>query len=395
MADTGLLVRFELLGRDVTNIIDWSIDSSYLVATDGFSFTVYDTDRSKLRGFEVQPVELIVNGASQALGRVDVTQIGDNGSAIGCDGRDYIADLGECNVDPTLKITNGMSVAEALFQAASPCGIDTILSDDDIALRDIRSGKKTRTKGTAKQSHKAKLSEYKPQPGESIYEFCNRIVARQGATIQPGPARNTLVITAPRYDQEPLYTIRRTDDVASASRNTIVTATARRDFSKFPTFSLFTGSKAVAGAKTTGVAKTVDIVEYAGNSPELERIIGASTAGGRRLPGKEDPPLGFGRLYRLLNFRDEEARDQDQIDNAAKRALSERLKDSLEYTVTLRGHSDPTTGALYSVDTMIRVEDAICDVSETLWIASRRFTYSPGQGAQTQLTCWRPEAFVL
>lgn len=67
--------------------------------------------------------------------------------------------------------------------------------------------------------------------------------------------------------------------------------------------------------------------------------------------------------------------------------------DTLAYRVTLRGHTDPETGAIWTVDTMVNVQDEICGVNEPLWIAKRTLRFSPTEGSTTQLECWRPGSF--
>lgn len=428
-----LTVRFEALGRDVVLQKGWSIDSSYLTPTDGFEFTLYDTDRSKLRGLELQPVNLLVDGHSQCLGRIDMTERGSDGTAITCKGRDYLSDLTECHVDPTLQIKKEMTLETALLMGCGVVGIDTIVSDDELTMQQIRSGRRIKKKGKQFKRHKKKLEEYKPQPGESLFAFFNRIVARLGGTIQPGDARNKLVITAPRYDTDPIATITRLVDPAPAERNLVISATATRDFSSFPTFVLVAGKVVTVGTtrapsyakltvcrsgvgvfpspndkfevpyrvkedeqvtiqkqidrkkSTTELAKTLNA--------ELAEILGRSAVPGRRLPSAT--PSTPGPLYRLLYQKDAESGNQDQIDRVAVRAFAQKFKETLTYRVTLRGHSDPITGALWAVDTMVRVKDEVCDIDEVMWTASRRFSFADGQGAITELELWRPGAFQI
>jgi hypothetical protein len=428
-----LTVRLEALGRDVVLQKGWSLDSSYLTPTDGFEFTLYDTDRAKLRGLELQPVNLLVDGNSQLLGRIDMTERGSDGSAITCRGRDYLSDMTECHVDPTLQIKKEMTLETAILMGAGVVGIDTIISDDDVSMQEIRSGRRIKKKQRQTKRHKKKLEEYKPQPGESLFAFYNRIVARLGGTMQPADARNKLRITAPRYDTDPVATITRVVDPAPAEKNLVISATATRDFSSFPSFVLVAGKVVTVGttrapsyAKLTvcrsgvGVfpspndkfevpyrvledeqvstqkqldrkASTTDLARVL--SAELAEILGRSVVPGRRLPSSS--PAAPGPLYRLLYQKDAESGNQDQIDRLATRCFAQKFKDTLIYRVTLRGHADPLTGAIWTVDTMVRVKDEVCDVDEALWVASRKFSFSQGQGAITELELWRPGAFQI
>jgi prophage tail gpP-like protein len=428
-----LTVRLEALGRDIVLQKGWSLDTSYLTPTDGFEFTLYDTDRAKLRGLELQPVNLLIDDHSQCLGRIDMTERGQDGTAITCRGRDYISDLTECHVDPTLQIKKEMTLETAILMGCGVCGIDTIISDDEIGMQQIRSGRRIKKKGKQPKRHKKKLNEYKPQPGESLFAFYNRIVARLGGTIQPGDARNKLVITAPRYDTDPIATITRLIAPAPAEQNLVLSATATRDFSSFPTFVLVSGKVVAVG--TTRAPSYAKLTVYKGGvgvfrSPregfevpyavledeqvttlkqidrkksttelakvlnaELAEILGRSVVPGRRLPSAT--PSAPGPLYRLCYQKDAESGDQDQIDRVAVRAFAQKFKESLVYRVTVRGHVDPLTGAIWAVDTLSRIKDEVCEIDETMWCASRRFAFAEGQGATTEMEFWRMGSFVI
>lgn len=394
VAESTLTVNFELLERQETEFESWEIDSSYLVSSDGFNFTIAPrgSDRSRLRDLEIQPVELLVNGVSQCFGRIDATTIGDSSSLL-CEGRDFIADIVECNVDPNLIFSAGTTVGAALLDAMSPLRITNVFGPEDVSMGDVRSGK--RGKGKKGKSPKGdKVEDVKPTPGEGIYEFCNRLVARYAATIQPGPDRQTIVLDRPDYSQEPRYRLTRSDDVTQSARNNIIQATARRDYSSFPTFVMFTGTAAKSGSRGAPAATFFDTrLTAAQLSPEMGRIMNAGIQDGRLAPGVSPDTTAI--LYRLLYHRDEQAKSQEQLDNAARRAFADRLKESLVYTCTVAGHADPATGAIFSVNTICDIDDAICGISEPMWIAQRTLKYSKSEGATTDLTLWRKGAFQI
>lgn len=393
---SALAVLLQRSGETLTNVVEWSIDSAFMVSTDAFSFTLYDEDTDNLRGLELQPVELLVNGASQAIGRIDKTRRGHSGSrVVACTGRDFIADLVECNVDPALKLKAGDTLVAAVLMAASPAGVNVVEDDFESLMSTIRSGRKAG--GGSKNSKKSKpANEFKPDPGEGIYEFLNKIVSRSGATIQPGKNRNTLVIGEPNYKQQPLYRLVRTDSIPNGPHNNIVSGVAERDYSSFPTFAMLSGQQAKSGTKSANATFTSDMwTAMSSVGGELFKTIDAGAVSDRWKPGKCADQVKTGSLYRLLVFRDEKSRDSKQVEAAAKRAIGDRLKETLVYQATVKGHVDPETGAIWSVDTMIQVDDDIADVHEPLWIAARTLRYSEGDGAMTDIECWRPASFNI
>ncbi len=396
--DTGLVIQFPALGRQTIEAVEWEIDSAYLTSTDGFSFKLQEKDRALLRGLQWQPVDLYVNGTLQLQGRIDITRRGETALTGVYKGRDYIAELVECCVDPSVKGAAGETVGLVLARAMAPCGITGILDDSESPITEIRLGKPKQKPRKRKSRKSAKIEDYKPKDGEGVYEFCNRIAARHGVTIQPGPDRTAITLDAPDYEQVPTFSLRRTDDPAAASSNNIVSAEALEDWSKFPTYTMFTGNapkKGQSGAPILHESSMVDAVsiEIQGRSllPQMQNVVDLAWVG-RRLP--KDPSLPPNQIYRLLHHRDQEARTQEQIDNAATRAQSERLKDSLTYTCTVKGHTDPESGAIWTVGAMVNVSDAVAEIQEKLWIAGRRLYYT-SQGAMTDLELWRPNSFVI
>lgn len=429
--ESTLVVSLDKQGRDISRYVkEWEIDTGYLTSCDGFSFSLYSKDLGLVRGLEMQPVTLSVGGANQLIGRIDASMMGDDGLGVSYEGRDYIADMVECSLDPTFTVKEGFDLFTVITSAAGPVGIDTVVGDDDLPLRNIRTGKSI-AGGAGKDFRALTAPDTKPQYGQGIYDYLNRIVARHGATIQPADSRNTVSLTAPNYSQEASYSLRRrVGDRTDA--NDIVSATCRRDFSSIPTFTMYNGNQTRRGKRTVPVSQlfgvgtgllaqasagpiagvaaqlftpanvTVDpgfggTEKYdtanaaAGFAPNAaDTILGASHIGRRKPSDGTGDPLA---LYRLMAIRDEQSRTQEQLERAAVRAVGERLKETLVYEVEVQGHI-AATGAVWSVDTIVDVVDDVCGIAEPLWIARRTLRYSKRQGATTRLECWRPGAFL-
>jgi hypothetical protein len=121
---------------------------------------------------------------------------------------------------------------------------------------------------------------------------------------------------------------------------------------------------------------------------ELRDIITSGIEVGRAQDG--DPNV----LYRLLVARDQESRTEEQLFAFALRAIASRLKDTLLYTATVKGHVDPESGLVWSVNTMVNVKDSIAEVNEPLWIHSRKLRFGT-DGPLTDLECWRPASYQI
>jgi len=381
-----LTVQFEGLGRETRAIGDWQIDSSYLVATDGFSFDYLSENPADLRGLEAQPVKLIVGEAPQLLGRIDVTERSEFRS-VACEGRDYLADLVECHVDPQLAIKDGMTLQAAVQLACSPCGVKIVLGDAAV-VRNVRTGGKARGGGAPKDFRTLSLQDLRPDAEQGIYDYVNRLAVRHGATIQPVLARNELLLQAPNYDQAPLFKLRRS--FAEGGANRIKSGVARRDFSSFPTFTIVRGVGGLPAASEKTPKNTSGLIDSAVLTPETQKA--AITGRVKPAPNGADAD---GKLYRLLSLHDRMARTREHIQAVAFRAIWDRLKETLTYRCTVRGHTDPDSGAIYAVDTIADIQDEVADVNQHMWIYRRTLRYSKAGGAETDLECWRIGAYQL
>jgi len=448
----NLVVTLERTGATFANISQYSIQSSYVVSTDAFSFTAVDErNRDRLFGNEMESVELTIDGASQMLGRIEVTE-GNGIYSRRFSGRDYLSDLVECHVDPQWKLGDGDSVERAILHAAGPCGIKTVASAADVQLRNVRSGRGKDGLVTAPDYRQKSMKEFKSKPGEGIYELINRIAARHHSTIQPGLSRDTISLEAPDFTQAATYRLRRREDGTS---NNVLEGKAKRDFSSFPTLLIATARVGQASKTRSAVSYVNDtsflrwtpgsarprgsdadfrardsrnrttrarsyapgaLVEdprkratpkdgsgvspydmnklaAAGYSDELANILSDTTVSDRIKAGQtlEDPRL----LYRLHTYHDELARTQEQLESASLRRLAELLKPTLVYTCTVQGHRDPHSGSLWAVNTIAEIDDEVERVQEALWCVSRTFDYSGSSGRTTSLEFWRPSTFQL
>jgi prophage tail gpP-like protein len=382
-----LVVRFEGLAKSTSRIKSWSIDSQYLTSTDGFEFEAFDP--SLPRRLELQPVELMLGDSQQVIGRVDATITGRNGTAITCRGRDYLSDLVECHIDPSLVIRQGETLGGAIRLAASPVGIDTVLDNSDASLRNARTGGRA-GKRPPSFFQQLELEDLRPSPELGAFEFCSRIAARHGATIQPSTKRSTLMLSAPDYEQQPSYAIRRR--IGASSGNNIISAEATRDYSSIPSYMLFTSKSFTRGGSSLPASVTYDVMEVAESyAGELYQATAQVLVTGRRKP--PGGQLGQSQLYRLRYQQDNDSKNLAQLQRVALRQMSEFLKETLIYSVSLRGHVDPNSGLYWAVDTIVDVDDEVADVREQMWVASRTFRFDESGGATTDLELWRKGAF--
>lgn len=391
--DPQFEVVLQKTGRSL-RVQEYSYTQDFLGATDSFSFTYFDRDHPEnMRGLEMQPVELRIDGKLQMLGRIEkTTRGGEHGAAIHCEGRDYISDLVECNIDPKCILKDGITLHDAVLYLCAPCGIHTI--NDQSGRISARTGKVVSpidSKLSAKQ-----VKDLKPEAGKGIFETVETLLARYGLMLQPSLDRNTVIVQAPSYLYDAMGRIIRTQGAPLA--NTVIEASATRNFSSVPTACIFTGKQGApvekGGAKGTFRTWNLfgDWIPVAGD--ELRSILEKAVYDGRN---PTDDPQGLlgGILYRMLYFLDTHAKTQEQIERSQLRAVSDRLKDTLRYRAKMRGHVNPATGYCWGNDTILSVEDDMCDVHEELWCHRAVFENSRKTGPTTTLDMIRGQSFMV
>lgn len=394
MQEDSLSVELEETGELVsTGIVSYEIDSDYLTPTDGWSFTVYsESEPAELRRkwAPLQLVKLYLNGNLQVAGRIDGNEGSGSDGALSVFGRDYLAGAVGGGVDPTLAFRKGIGLGDAILDILRPWGITTVYDAGGNLTRNLLTGKQPFSGAPPRDFKSAKTDEFKASEGQGAFELAERLAARHGFTLQPaGGERSRVVLGEPEYRQAPLYRIER----GTGSKN-VETASARRDYSNVPTVTIAKGRGAGEGAKGVAAIKSQfpTFLQPIGDNTEVQRITAGRTQDTRLDPKKS--PGDPRKLYAPLYYQDADSRNVDQLERGVRRMVAERLRDTLTYTCTLRGHSDPDTGAVYAVDTMAEVTDTVDDVEETLWVMSCK-RYNRGQGPRTDLVLIRPESFAL
>lgn len=393
-------VEIEGVGTFYDGFKSYRINSNYTTPTDEWEFVVYsDDDPAGLRSRwkPLQPVRLYVSGNCQIIGRIDrIMGVGPGSSALKVMGRDYLADLVDATMDPTYQISKEMTIGEMILEVFKPWGITSVLSDGGLT-RNIRTGKQP-YQPDPQDLDQVRLEDLKAEENQGVFEFANKIVARHGFTIQPGGTRDSVLIVRPQYAQAPLYQLGRPGNIAEG--------VADRNYSNVPTVTL--GRGRAGGNKHQVGGSRSEFPTFSEGAPSriglATEVLAITTADNNIAVTREkrfDPKRGDNTLYgytppvyKPLYFRDKDSRNGAQVERAVKRMLAERLRETLQYNATTRGHTDSASGAIWSLDTIARVDDGVEDVHENLWIFDRTLENDGESGPQTHMVCLRPESYV-
>lgn len=386
-------IDWEGLNFQSKGCLQWQVSSAFLGVSDSWQADIHvPADSNLFPGFFLGcQVTLRLDNATLLQGRCEWVETGTSPELYRVGGRDYMADLLECDTDPALIVTEADTLQSAILKACGPAGITSLIADGGFALRTLRCGQPIGRKKTKVAPGEVKMQDLKPHPGRSLADWVSHIAARHGLTVQAGANRNQVSLQAPDYEQAATGTIRRS--IKYGLESNIVQAHARRDMSRLRTCCVMTSQ---AGTTTEGRDSGLTVTDVA---KVMAQWIPEATAakkyahGARRKPGgSADMPAGG--FYRLLYHQDKEARNADQLLRDATRSVADRLKDTLQYQATVRGFRHTKGGPVFAVDTMVHVSDDVSDVDEDLWVASRSLSNGPG-GPRTQLTLWRPGSFQI
>lgn len=404
--EDGLTVTLEATGKVYKSgqgIEEYRINSSWLTPTDGWSFTVYDDEnpaqlRTTFRPW--QPIKLEINGQQQILGRIDkIESAGESGAALTVSGRDYLADAVDGTVDPAIQIKKEMDLAQAMLEIFRPFGIVTILGEYNLT-RNILTGVSALKGKPRKNFKQAHPDEFKPAENEGVFQFAEKLVARHGFAIQPADNRGTIGVFEPHDLQDPQYELSRPGNILNAR--------ASRDYTDVPTVAMARGRAGDVSAEIKGTRSEyptfgIDTLNPITKIPEIRRTIFSEGAvkeiliREHRFDLKKPDAVIYGfspPVYKPLFYQDKDSKNQEQLEYGLKKMVAERLKKTLDYTCTVRGHVDANSGALWAINTVAHVVDELEQINERLWLYERDF-YNEGKGPMTSMKFMRPDSYYL
>lgn len=400
LAQDPLVVEIEKTGERTDKILKYSITSNYLTPTDAFEFTVFDEKDPRglrRRFYPERRVRLFIDGAQQLTGRIDSTEGNDDGS-LTVHGRDYRSEIIDGGADPSMTFKENQDLGDALLMLFRPFGIRTLYGNFNLS-RNLLTGQQP-FKGIPVRDFKtATLKEFKVEANKGAYEVANEIVSRHGFTIQQMGTRSWLGIVEPQFNQPVLYQLSRPGNLLSGR--------AKRDYGDVPTVTIATG-RAVGSEPgkqadpmfgqfpTFGELSPLQF----GNNEEILRITSTDYGGDELQTKRVDWKKTVSEaedfvLYKPLFFEDKKSRTPQQLERLIRKELSRRAKETLTYTCSVRGHRNPESGAIYTIDTVAEVTDEVEDLThQQLWVLERRL-YNEGQGPRTDMKLIRQGSITL
>jgi prophage tail gpP-like protein len=293
--------------------------------------------------------KVLVNGnpvMSGFLDSVDVTVDHGGGASMSVSGRDILAPVVDGNINPRMQVRKEMSLVDLAFQVFAeefhlPITVFDDLNDIDRG-RNISAGRKIATKSRkGKRSTKDPMKELRPHANEGGFQYFTRFAHRVGFHAWAMPDGSGVIIGTPTWDQEPLCKLLGLR--GQNKGNSIERAHGKLDLTQVPS----------------------DVW-----------VRGKSTK-----PGDKSQPIGYAHFdaapfFKPFYVTDAESDDKEHADTVARFILGKALRHAATYEITVRGLSDPGSGSVYNVDTVLDVHDERAGISGLLWVEQRTFRKS-------------------
>jgi prophage tail gpP-like protein len=293
--------------------------------------------------------QLLVNGHPQMAGLIDSVEVeaSRGGVAVSVTGRDMLSPCVDSNIDPRLAVRKEMGLIELaqlvlVEQFDLPITIFGEEADADTS-RSMAVGRRLVGKAKkGKKSPKDPLKDLRPHANEGGFAYLMRFAHRVGHHVWSIPDGSGVILGKPSYEQEAACELMRKRGIHNSGTNI---------------------EKGRVASNNTAVPSDV-------------YVWGKGTK-----PGPKSNPIGYAHndsapYFKPFYVTDEESSSKEHCDTVARYVMGKALRNSLTYNCTVRGLSDPMTGAIYNVDTVIDVTDEHCGINGPMWVESRIFRKS-------------------
>ena len=402
------------VGYRIDKWLSYTATSSFLTPVDEFTF--------ELAGASVPPgirkalrsgarVRITVNDYVQAEGYVStVTSAASRnaGWTISVTCHDNLVHAVAAGADPRLKFGQSDTLLDVVTKVFAPFGFTKFT----VASEAVRNAKTGATKGAhigkATKKHEPRplksylIHELKPYNAEGAYQFAARVAERFGLWIHLSSQGDTLVLGKPEFDQDAIYSLVRRADTNNVATN-IEEGSVTESNGEQPSCIVATGTSQgndfdSAHMKVICVNEMVSLDGLGNPIPSVQASINACYDVGTTylLPRRSAFASNAYRpnYYAVpVYLHDQDSRTPQQLSNFARREMALRQRQSLVCHYTVEGHTS-REGSVWTVDTIVDVDDEVGGVKETMWVLSRTFEKSR-HGTRTHLELIRPWTLFL
>ncbi len=279
-------------------------------------------------------------------------------------------------VKPTLdfRTQTDAPVSTFVLEALAPYGFTDLLGDDG-ANRAAITGKSPIGKSPKIVVSSLKDRQAAAQDGEAAYAFCSRIFNRLGVALRVD-AEGRLILEAPDYEQGPLYTVYQGSRGGGPDGDLLLDGFEVEDSNDGQYSECTVRGVASDDAGTTDSGTPTATVTAAEMNPGRPAYTSSAAA------------------YKPLILKDKNARDRKRCASVAKLALGMRARNAFSVNGEVDGLI-AATGAVWAINTTLRVAIEVEDIDETMWILERTMMGDRDGGQKTRLKLLPLGALVL
>lgn len=374
------------------------------------------------------PIEIRVDGAVQLRGTIERIRDGANrsGAPFTISGRDIFAAAMVADVDPRLHLRD-TTLEDAMRAALQPLGLDVTVGANAAAVREVQAGARPGPRGsTATTPRRHRVDRFRPQVGQRLWDFLTQLARRHGYLIYPGPIEGGmgLVIDRPDYTAAPQGRLWRRRRSAGTYEGNILDGTLSLDATDVPTeVTVFGRTRMTAPQDARHSARTENVrLQFGGIGlfGAVDRALGREPTALVRAATESPPattPAAGGTTTRstttVLNerlairriadvyfprpryVRDTKARTPQITEQRTRHVLARTMQEFAVFEATAQGFSWGTEGRLWTMNSMVTLDDEVTGVRGA-WLATRvEFRRSRTNGHTTSLRLVPPHAIDL
>lgn len=360
--------RLRITNVDTGDTIDeWEsaeISSDFLRPCDTFRFQAGSDDapieiaKRFPEGANVVISAVLEEGREAFLidGYVDVSETysGRDGRRCVVEGRDFLSQVVDSNVDPRMVLPTQPTIEQVIDAVLEQFGIERNRVEENVRTHEAigRRLKKRPPLRPSRRSKKQSVNDSVPRDNEGAFTFLARLLSDHGYWLWAArsPENRYVVVAGPNYDQDAYYTLRMLRG-ASGAANNVEHSTMRVDGTGMPSHVFVKGTFFGPGDRKKNVAVAENAVAS---------------------------------RFKPAYLVDQKAKTKDSTERIARSFLGKAARNYVTYSATVSGMADPETGAVYCVDTICDVRDDDKGVYGPMWVESCAI-HKSRQGTTTDL----------
>lgn len=362
-------------------------------------------------------ITMVVNDLVQFNGFVDqISTSLSNGSieqSYRC--RDFLGRLADSYLDPTFKVSEKLTLLEAMKATVKKAGYDYDIVGDSDAESGLITGRKVAyinksktARGQKKTLDRLISKDTKAQKGEGVYQYLDRIAKAHGLCLWAGTDGRTIYVSTPTFDQSAHYKLVHRLD---GRGNNIKGLSVELNCDSQPSF-IYGEAKPASKAGNATTLRRIAVNEFVGYdraggskrgfTPYVKSVLDEKKKIGAVLMSANadlEAIMSAGLVKNLpldcrgVFLEDTISHNEQELDFAIRRKLAEAQRNFLKYTITMPFHS--LNDVVFGINTVASLVDESNRFDGELWIVSRTLSGGTGSGQETALELIPKYAYAI